>query len=244
VSGLRFFDFDGCLFDTAYECAVVAWCVRYDITREFRSVNVDPEFLRRFYGLKPYIRYAREYVVFSSESYLSIADQAGLDRVLASEVSRKQLEDYQDRFYRTREAIKLESFEAWLALNRPYPFAVEALRCVADTAIIVSSKDRKTIVETLTASHVRPLGVYDFSYAPSKLAALNRLREEVGLSLDGAVFLDDNVDHLLETHASGVRPVLASWGYVSPEQGERARAARIAVATPTNLRTLLGIAED
>jgi phosphoglycolate phosphatase-like HAD superfamily hydrolase len=243
VKGLRFFDFDGCLFDTAYECAVVVWCVRHDITRDFRSVNVGPEFLHRFYALKPYIRYAREYIVFSSESYLSIADQVGLDRALTTEVSRTQLEEYQDRFYRTREAIKGESFEAWLALNRPYTFAVEALRRVAETAIILSSKDRKTIVETLTAADVSPLGVYDFSYAPSKLAALNRLREE-GLSLDGAVFLDDNIDHLLEAHASGVRPVLASWGYVTPEQGTRARAAHIPVATPTNLRALLGIAED
>ena len=243
MTALRFFDFDGCLFDTAYECAVVAWCVRHGIAGGFQSVAVDAEFLRRFYALKPYIRYAREYVVFSSDRYLSIRDQAGLDAVLGSEVSHPQLEDYQERFYSTREAIKAESFEAWLALNRPYPFAVEALRCVADTAIILSSKDRKTIVETLAACRVTPLAVHDFSYAPSKLGALERLHQELGLSLDGAVFLDDNVDHLLEAQGSGVRPVLASWGYVSPEQRERARAAQVAVATRANLRALLGIVE-
>lgn len=238
---LRCFDFDGCLFDTAYECAVVAWCVRDGIERDFASVTMDAEFLHRFYAVKPYIRYAREYVVFSSDAYESITDQAALTRVVTARLSAAELDAYQDRFYQTREAIKKESFSGWLALNRPYPFAVDALRSVADTAVILSSKDRKTIVETLSASGITPRAVCDFTYAPTKLEALRKLSQKLGVALQEAVVLDDNVDHLLELQGSGVRPLLASWGYVSPEQRERARAARIALATPANLRTLMGI---
>ncbi len=241
MTRVQFFDFDGCLFDTAYECAVVAWCVRCGITERFQSVEVDRQFLRQFYVLKPYVRYAREYVVFCSDEYLSLHDQASLDAMLSSAGVRSQLESYQERFYRMRELIKAESFEAWLALNRPYPFALEALRCVAESAIIVSSKDSKTILELLAASQVTPRGVYDFSYASSKLGVLRRLRQELGVSLAGAVFLDDNVEHLLKAQESGVRPVLASWGYVAPEQRERADTMGIAVATAGNLRQILRI---
>jgi UDP-glucose 4-epimerase len=241
VKRLCFLDFDGCLVDTAYECAVVAWCVRNGIDSGFGAVSVEPGFLRQFYVLKPFIRYAREYHVFAADAYASIGDEDSLRSYLASEASPEELKAYETRFYETREAIKEESFEYWLSLNKPYAFAVEALRMIAHRAAIVSGKDRKTIEEILAVEQITPLAVCDFSYAPNKAAAVRRLTAERSLDAAGAVFLDDNLDHLMQVREAGVDPVLASWGYVSTGQRAQAEEGGVAVATEENLRTVLGI---
>ena len=106
---VTFFDFDGCLVDTAHECAVVSWCVREGISADFDAVKVEQRFLERFYEIKPYVRYAREYVVFQSGIYEEVSTEADLRRVLAESLTEAEGLEYAEQFYATREAMKDES---------------------------------------------------------------------------------------------------------------------------------------
>ena len=239
MTSCLFLDFDGVLFDTAYECAVVTWCVRHGVRENYPGVTLDERFLRRFYDLKPYIRRAREYAVFASDAYLAVTDQASLDAVIARDLRAEELEAFEKQFYAMRERIKAASFDWWIGLNRPYPWAVDLLRARQDRTVVVSLKDGRTIGDTLGHWHLTARRVCDHAYAPTKRDAIVRVAAELGLALPRSVFVDDNVDHLLDLRAAGVVPVLADWGYVTPSQRRAAVDAGIEVATRETIASIL-----
>ena len=238
---VTFFDFDGCLVDTAYECAVVAWCAREGVTASYATTPIDRDFLQRFYEIKPYVRYAREYVVFDSQIYEEIQSEADLRRILEQSFPEHKQIEYQERFYAMREAMKGESFEAWLALNRPYDLAMDALRIAGPEAVIISGKDEKTISQILNVLSVKTWAICDHKYAGTKRAAVEKWSRLENVELSGQPFLDDNLDHLIQLDGIPVRPVLASWGYVSTSQLDAALGANIDVATEADVSAVLGL---
>jgi phosphoglycolate phosphatase-like HAD superfamily hydrolase len=233
-------DFDGVISDSAPECFVTALRSYVEggsggrfaaageafdgagVPRlaEVRAHPLYPDFL----AAMPLGNRAEDFGVSLAalESGCVLADQAAYDRFAASR-SAGWLQEFHERFYRVRAALRRADPEGWLQLVGPYPSFLDLLRRRARdaTLAIATAKDRESVRLLLRAYGVDDLfddgRIFDKEVGVSKAEHLTRLRERVGCGFGEITFVDDKVNHLDVAASLGVRCALAGWGF----NGER-----------------------
>lgn len=237
-------DFDGVISDSALESFVVA-------LRTFEAFDPDgtisesakelrhatSETIRRhplfvgFVDLMPLGNRAEDMglALQCLSEGKQVEDQAAWNS-LREQTSVDFLRDFHQRFYREREILRNQDFDAWLALLAPFRSFVDLLhRRQGDCVLaLATAKDRPSVELLLEAYSISslfvPSRIIDKEAGVSKRAHLGVLQERLGVSFEDITFVDDKVNHLEDVSQLGVRSALASWGYNGARERRRASA--------------------
>ena len=232
---LLFLDFDGVVCDSERECFVSSWLAY----RELSGPRRDPERItlharRRFRELRPLIRSGEDYVVIqhilareaAQSEYRGPAAQDAFD-ACRNDLGRQRIATYKRAMAATRDRFLKRDKEGWLALNRIYPHMRALLTgCDLANVRILSTKAAPLVCEILRA-HDIPLpddAVFHAASNPdgTDTRKLDMIAAQLDAHPDGrALFVEDQLDHLLDNDDARIVTYLADWGYVLPQWLER-----------------------
>jgi phosphoglycolate phosphatase-like HAD superfamily hydrolase len=220
VSILLVLDFDGVICDSVEECFVSSWEARFRLRGGAGPVPEPPAGgLAAFARMRPFVRNGEDFLVMleASERGITVSGQGAFD-ALAAGIGAAMLRDFKARFYDARERLLAEERGRWLRMNRVYPHAHTALLAAIAAGLpvrILSTKRSPFILEILAASGIAfPAG--DVHHTTGhKVPVVHELLAASGC--DSAVFIDDQVDYLVDLDDPRIDGRLATWGYVRPE---------------------------
>ena len=228
---LLFLDFDGVICDSERECFVSSWLTY----REFRGPQRAPERItlhdrRRFRELRPLIRSGEDYVVIqhilareaAQSEYHGPAAQDAFD-TCRDALGGQRIATYKRAMAATRDRFLQRDKEGWLALNRIYPHMRALLTgCDLANVRILSTKAAPLVCEILRA-HDIPLPDAAVLHAASNPDGTDtRKLDLIAAQLEAhpggrALFVEDQLDHLLDNDDARIVTYLADWGYVLPQ---------------------------
>ena len=227
---LLFLDFDGVVCDSERECFVSSWLTY----RELRGPGLLPERIslqsrRRFRELRPLIRSGEDYVVIQDilareavqAGYRGPASQDAFDACRRA-LGAQRIATFKRAMAATRDRFLQRDKQGWLALNRIYPHMRTLLTgSDLDHVRILSTKAAPLVCEILRA-HAIPLpDAAVFHAASNPGGADTRKLDLIAAQLDAApgahaLFVEDQLDHLLDNGDARITTFLADWGYVLP----------------------------
>ncbi|MCC6955007.1 MAG: hypothetical protein IT290_12890 [Deltaproteobacteria bacterium] len=226
------FDFDGVLFQSAYETAFSAYNAVTGKTIT-EAADLPPRFVELYLSHRPCIHPASDILALAEWALenAEAAEPTPMDRARLVErlaVHPVPRVERLNRFFTARERFQAADLNAWLALHRPFqPLWDELCAGTFPNFAILTNKNRAAVFR-LCSSHglsLDPSIVYSGDGGVSKEQNFERLRAEHGAMR--YIFLEDQVENLITitTHFPGViTPILATWGYHAP--GDMELAAR------------------
>lgn len=217
-----FLDFDGVLFDTAYEAYIVSCLAYQEVTGS--PIEIDYyQFLEYRYLVGPAWNY--KYIIDFLSNSASVQPKESIANAVHEDYSV-----FEKVFFATRNRLKEADFSNWIALNKPYDFFfyMKKLSLVIENAYVVSTKDKESIVDILSfngfpISHEKIFGANDFNEYKTKG---NLILSELFPEDDGIVFIDDMKKHLesLSNCATACLKIQPSWGYIDPRDVDNAKS--------------------
>ncbi len=224
-------DFDGVICDSIDECFAVSWAAYHALFRK-DAAAATPEARRDFARLRPFIRSGEDFLIIQEALAAGspVRDQAEFDE-LSRRAGAEKRAVFRELFYQERSEMLARDRDSWLAMNRVYPHMKRAFHVLGREApvFVLSTKKPQFIAEILAANNIEmPPELILFSDGEPKLAATERLRAEGGYQ--GAILVEDQIDHLRGNENPRVRALLAAWGYVQEEWLKAPLAAPIITA--------------
>ena len=248
-------DFDGVICDSAGECLfssyiTYAQATGRELPQDLDSVPAD--FREGFYRLRPFIRDGKDYllILYFLDNGIGIEGQVDFDaktdewlpelcRLLGTE-NGKEIEDH---FQNNRRVIRGRDEDAWFRMNPLYAGVLEGFRTCRDrydAIYVATNKPTDAAYKILSYYGVElPLaqvfGVDRAEKTEGKNGHLQVLSRATGLPLSGIHFVDDQVSHLAPAKELGAQVYLATWGYVTAAQSEKAASLGATLLTEQNL---------
>jgi FMN phosphatase YigB (HAD superfamily) len=217
--GVVLLDFDGVICDSVDECMAASARGYYDLQGKTMPAALAAGRRADFGRLRPFIRTGEDYLLIHEliDRGVVVRDQAGFDE-MARRAGPEKMGRFRELFYRGRVELQRMDRDAWMTMNRIYPEARRTLeQSVERPLFILSTKRPEFIQDILAHAGVRvPQDRILFSGHDRKLPIAERIRGEGGFAR--AVFVDDQVDHLVDNPFPLVSVYLASWGYVASER--------------------------
>ena len=217
-------DFDGVICDSIDECLLSSWIAYHSLFLHAQPLSVPSSLRSDFAALRPFVRGGEDYLLIhhALASRLAITDQPSFD-ALAKDAGEERLGLFRELFYQARRSIMDTQKDFWLSLNKIYPHMRELFGSAAHDSDfpwgrlrILSTKRPEFIAEIIESSGFpMPRDRIIFSGNRAKLSLVERLIEDDGL--ESAVFIDDQIDHLIGNTNPRIEVYLASWGYVKQE---------------------------
>jgi FMN phosphatase YigB (HAD superfamily) len=251
------FDFDGVLVDSIDEIAITAYNAATG--RMVFSLDAVPEHVWKLFRKNrfhvqsigdtlPLMRWFLKEGRFDPHRVLSPGEY---QRILEQE--NAPLTDRVGLFFLTRKIFIEKNEEGWISLNAPFQPIWDELKRFSGEIVLLTNKNKEATVRLCRRFGLRlqEPDVYSGDRGRSKIENLNRIHRR----FDRAPydFVDDSLKNLreLDIHFnrdrfpqdhSGrpfLKPILAGWGYVGPEDEKGARALRYPVFTQQDLIELL-----
>jgi len=216
---LLFLDFDGVICDSLAECFLSSWIAHYRYALQQEPVFVNLAAHQKFVSLRPFIRDGEDYLLIHQliDNNQSVTNQADFDALLHM-AGPEQMHYYKELFYKARNFLLENDFPYWCNLNHLYPHMVQPLAKYAANRnlYILSTKRPEYIIAILKYNGI------EFNQAqvlyPGKRTKYTMIKEVMRTqAAQRALFVDDQIDHLLKEQVEGVTPYLAAWGYIKPE---------------------------
>lgn len=218
MSSKLFLDFDGVIFDTAFEAYLVSL-----ITLELADGLPSAKSLEAsdVYGYNWFLSHRHK--IGPAWNYYYLFDARKSDQFpIFPAMPDESAVNFQREFFSVRQKLRESNFNEWLGLNRPYEhteYFVSLLEKYPEAVSVVTTKDRET-VETLLRLHGlrQPLNIYAsdaFDFHGTKASIIQKVFDQE--SIGKAVFVDDcksHIDACLGIY--GLECVQARWGYVEP----------------------------
>ncbi len=240
------FDFDGVLINSIDEVTVTAYnAVTGTFTTRLEELpeNLVALFQRnRFHaqgapGVFSLMDWCRRHFKHQPDRLLSSQE---FQAILSED--ERSTEERRERFFNTRFRFVEENEEAWLALNAPYqPLWDELRERGGDRVVLLTSKNRAAAGDLCRRfeMHVADENIYSGDGGTNKIDNMNRIHERFQRS--AYTFVDDNLTNLkqLDGHFNEKQEFLhllmASWGYVGPDDRDHARKAGYPYITQADL---------
>ncbi|HEU0030825.1 MAG TPA: HAD family hydrolase [Kofleriaceae bacterium] len=240
---LYVFDFDGVLFDTARECLAVAYAASRKrpgpAAERWRDVaSPTPElataFLAHRHWVGPPWQYAVLLDLLATEQLPSTTEQ-----FLAIANARKaELASFTDLYFATRGELS-EDVATWCSVIEPFADAVQAFRKLGGDAVILSTRDDRSIQRILGHFAGITPTLLPRSGTKEKWQILVEAAEARGLPASAVFFLDDYAHHALPALKRGISAHLALWGYLGADDVHNAKAGGLPCLQLTDLERAL-----
>jgi hypothetical protein len=233
---LLYLDFDGVVCDSERECFVSSWLTWCELTGTgtphdgdaVQSISLHAR--RRFRQMRPLIRSGEDYVVIQQilareqddAGFTGPATQSAFD-AYREMLGGRCIARYKNAMAATRNRFLERDKAHWLALNRLYPHMQRLLAsCDLANVRILSTKAAPLVCEILRAHHIPIPAAAVFHAASNPDGADARKLDMIAAHLDqvpgtSALFVEDQLDHLLGNSDRRIATYLADWGYVLPE---------------------------
>jgi FMN phosphatase YigB (HAD superfamily) len=236
--GIAVLDFDGVICDSIDECLVASFHAYYDLQGTPAPAGGPAARRDAFARMRVFIRSGEDYVLIQRliDRGIEVRTQGQFDEQVRA-AGRQEMARFFELFYSSRDALMGRDRDAWLAMNRIYPQAREALLGSAGKPLYILSTKRPEYIHEILGHAGIAVAAPQVLYSGEqrKLPLVERLRADGGFAR--AAFIDDQVAHLLENPFPLVSVYLASWGYVASE--EPARAAGIPILAAGDLPGLV-----
>ena len=223
-------DFDGVICDSLQECLASSWYAYYHLLLGLEPSSTPLTLRSRFASLRPFVRAGEDFLLLQEIIHLEvpIGSQGDFD-AYARRSSGPRLKRLGELFYEARSRFLRCDRESWLALNRIYPGLRHALSAwvLSPAFYILSTKKPEFILEILASKGIESSAERVLYCArKGKLDIVSELLDRLGAG--GAVFVDDQIDHLLSGQGGDnrIEARLASWGYIQPEWLEEKAAVK------------------
>lgn len=247
-------DFDGVVCDSERECFASSWLTYRELCAHGAAGEPAPRrgpqritlrARRRFRELRPLIRSGEDYVVIqhllareeAEPQFRAPAAQEAFDGCRGA-LGGARIAAYKRALAATRDRFLQRDRAGWLALNRIYPHVHALLtRCDLANVRILSTKAAPLVREILRANAIRLPDAAVFHAASNPDGSDTRKLDVIAALLDAlpgasALFVEDQLDHLLGNDDARIATYLADWGYVLPHwlaQSERLRRRGVRV---------------
>lgn len=244
------FDFDGVLLDSVVEMSITAYNT---VTGELATSpddlpgNAAALFVTNRYHVQPagdainLMAWCVENANLPGGHRLEPAEYGAI-----RESSDVPLKERTGRFFAARKRFVAHDPGQWRSLNTVYQPVWNELRGLdAERIVILTNKNREA---TVTLCHhfglaVRPENVYSGDHGATKIENLLAIQARFGRERFG--FVDDSIGNLEELDArfnSGeprLELMLATWGYIGPDDHALARRAGYAILDQAGLIALI-----
>ena len=217
-------DFDGVIADSILECAVVGYngyeiyCSRNKEVKTPDEIKSDK--LNKFRIMRPYIRSGEDYIYLfqAIDDAIFISNQEEFDNFRNDHLNRR--DSYYEIFYSTRQMMMKSDYENWIKLNSLYNGMNEFLKSKHIMIHIVSTKASEYIIEILKSNEIKLdlKYIHEAGRISSKADIIMELLKDHHLLARDLIFIDDHLDTLHKVTSTGVRCLLAGWGYNTVRQ--------------------------
>lgn len=236
------FDFDGVICNSTEECLITgynAW-LKYQGQEGFitkpEEVSSDlANYFRKWRGL---VRTGDQYfLLFNSftDSKL-LKDEADFEK--RNEIKKPEKKKYKELFFEARVKLREQDFDYWVSLHEIFDGISEGFKEMMNMAdvYIVTGKDRDSAKAFLKSMEIDfpKKKIYDKSVADNKLLAVEKISRLTGQKQEDIIFLDDNINHLLNLKQGGCQVLMAGWGYHLDEHLEKAQSSHIEILSLEN----------
>jgi len=194
------------------------------------------EEIKYYRTLRPYIRGATDYGLIQKllEENKFVKNQEEFDNY--RKAVEFNFEAYEKEFYKERESLQNINYRAWFNLEPPYTKVIEGIKQLLEEEtkiVIATSNRRKAIAKSFTPKYfsftIKPEDILDKRYGEDKSEQMNQIVELYNIKFEEIYFVDDQVNHLIQTRPLGVKVILAGWSYATKAQKEEARKQNIPI---------------
>ena len=240
------FDFDGVLINSIDEVTVSAYNVvtnQLVVSLEELPVNVVHRFKRnRFYvqsigDVIPLMRWCMENQAVEPDFILNLQEyQAIIRRESIPLVERVNY------FFKIRWQFAEKDEKRWLSLHAPFQPVWDALKTYSpDEVVILTNKDRQAVVHLCRhfGLEIRENNIYSGDKGVTKIENLNAVHQRFNRA--PYHFIDDSLRNLRDLNTSFnqtrllLRLILASWGYIGPDDERMTHAFGYSVFSQKDL---------
>lgn len=232
-------DFDGVIADSIEECYVVGFNAFVEYKGKGNKItdlsHSDPKDMAEFRQLRNFIRSGEDYVYIQLAllEKTSIQTQQDFDHFTTEKAHLKHT--FFDLFYQEREWLSAQYPKMWIQLNPLYRGMKEFINRYANQArfAIISTKTQPFVHRILEGHGIAiPIQrIFQVECNRSKSDIIMDLLKRNGLEPAHFIFMDDQVETLIQLKHKGVDCYLAGWGYNNDTQKARARGIGIPVLT-------------
>ena len=240
-------DFDGVLCDSVVECLLVTYNAYYRLqtssyTRLLNIEEIEPSTRSRFRKLRPYLKGAEDFVpiLIAIEQNIPINNQQDFDRV--REQYKYDLTRFQEAFYGERDYLQQHEKELWLSLNPLFEGIGEALKQQDsfENVFILTTKRQEDVLKIFQYQGIPfPADHITYMKAAGKFQKLLEILRENNAAMHESVYIEDQIDFLVESKKHQIGSYLVEWGYVSDEQRALAKQHDIPIIGVERFRGLL-----
>lgn len=212
-------DFDGVVCDSTIECLVTSWNAWQDFdgkkSKKFSKKQFSENQIKEFYRLRPYVKGAGEYfTIYQAKKKNIVINNDYKFRELSS-IWKSEIIEFKNFFYRERDLLRDKSIDNWINLHLIYNEVVKFIKdkLLLNQFYLATLKDGKSVRNILEKQKIflNENLLFDESKISSKLEALDRISSVTETKKSDIIFVDDNLNHLIEPNSCGYKVFLAAW---------------------------------
>ena len=186
------------------------------------------EEIKYYRTLRPYIRGATDYGLIQKmiEENKFVNDQEEFDNY--RKTVKFDFEAYEKEFYKERERLQNINYRAWFNLEPPYLKVTRGIKKLLEEGtkiIIATSNRRKAIAKSFTPEYfgftIESEDILDRRFGEDKSEQMKHIVKSYNIKFEEIYFVDDQVNHLIQTRPLGVKVLLAGWSYATDIQKEK-----------------------
>jgi phosphoglycolate phosphatase-like HAD superfamily hydrolase len=245
-------DFDGVIVDSAWECLFVSYNAYFKVYKRKKKdffggepftfenwENIKERYKKEtehYRIMRPYIRGANDYglIIKLMEEKKIIENQKEFDKYRKS--VDFDFEAFHQEFYKERDRLQELDFKAWFNLEPSYSKIVEGIKQLLErgTKIIITTSNRlKSIAPSFAPEYlgfeIKQEDILDKRFGEDKSEQMRQIVKSYNIKFEDIYFVDDQVNHLIQTKTLGVKVLLAGWSYATKAQKEEARKQNIPI---------------
>lgn len=218
-------DFDGVIFDGTHECLLVAWNVfKKNTLSEFNIKKFDeiPElFIDLFKKSRSFVRHDGHFLVPFYIKENTIINSETFHKTYNS-IPQEIIFEFRADFNKYRSKVRDIYSHYWLELHKKLLNLEEIIDLGIDVRII-SGKDSDSIFFILQENGVKLIKEKIHGETSSKIPLLKLLKSEANDGNSKLLFIDDNIENIIESRKLGINSLWATWGFHTPEQINNAK---------------------
>ena len=199
-----YLDFDGVICDSAKE----AFYISLVTSRKIENIHD-----KRFEYLYPRYLELRNKVTHAWTYYYVLESMFSETVKYEEWLFNSQVEEFERRFFETRQKIKDTQYDDWIKLHTFYEPVLQKLRGIRSAFIILTNKDAGAVSELCKLNDILPLEIISMASMDKSLKKIDIIKKRLPVN-GSARFLDDNYETVVESKClAAVQVNQAAWGY-------------------------------
>jgi len=234
---LLFLDFDGVICDSIQECFASSRIAYFNYFKNEEADTIKNETKNAFYSLRPYVRNGEDYLFLHEiiEKEIIINNQKDFNFYVEQQGPKKTL-SFRELFYKARNFLLNTKHDYWLNMNPIFANLKESFnKSFAIPSVFILSTKKPDYIKEILDFHniyINPERIIN-SLNKKKCSIISQILNLKEMKT--AIFIDDQIDHLIQNQDRRIRTYLASWGYIQ----EKWLTSGIQVMTEEKLIILL-----